>query len=78
MTPTQTAIVIACITPFLLAQAVWIFLDARKRGEKYYWLWGLFGLTNVPQALLVYLIVTRAILGRNRGGNDDKQSKDRH
>jgi len=52
--------------PLLLAQATWIFLDARKRGEKRYWLWGLFGLINVPQCLIVYLIVTRIILDRNK------------
>lgn len=39
-------------------QAVWIFLDARKRGENY-WLWGILGMTNVPSALIVYLLVTR-------------------
>lgn len=40
------------------SQAVWIFLDARKRGETY-WLWGIYGMTNVPSALIVYLLVTR-------------------
>jgi hypothetical protein len=47
--------------PILLIQASWIFYDARKRGEKYYWLWGLFGLLNIPSSLLIYLLVTRAI-----------------
>jgi len=51
--------------PFLLAQATWIFLDARKRGEKHYWLWGLFGLMNVPQSIIIYLIVTRIIMKKN-------------
>lgn len=49
----------------LLAQALWIFHDARKRGENA-WLWGLLGLLNVPSSLLVYLLVTR----RKKGDHD--------
>lgn len=45
----------------LFIQGVFIFFDARKRGEKYYWLWGLFGLLNVPSSLIIYLIVIRVI-----------------
>lgn len=47
--------------PLLIAQGGWIFYDARKNKEKYYWLWGLFGLLNIPSSLIVYLLVTRAI-----------------
>ncbi|HHW57099.1 MAG TPA: zinc ribbon domain-containing protein [Clostridia bacterium] len=47
------------VTPLLLLQATWIFMDARKRGEKYYWAWGLLGLLNFPTSLIIYLIVTR-------------------
>jgi hypothetical protein len=43
----------------LVAQATWIFRDARRRGEGYAWLWGLFGLINVPSSLIVYVLVTR-------------------
>ena len=63
MTNTQIIILMLIVVPLLLTQATWIFLDARKRGEKYYWLWGLFGMINVPQSLIIYLIVTRIILG---------------
>ncbi|NLW55898.1 MAG: hypothetical protein GX050_04660 [Firmicutes bacterium] len=42
----------------LFSQALWIFTDARKRGENA-WLWGLLGLLNVPSSLIVYLLVTR-------------------
>jgi hypothetical protein len=52
------------IIPLLLIQALWIFKDAKKRGEKGYILWGLFGLLNVPESLLVYLIVTRIIIDK--------------
>lgn len=56
--------ILLIVIPFLIAQACWIFQDAKKRGEKHYWLWGLFGLINIPESLIVYLIVTRAILDR--------------
>ena len=42
----------------LFSQALWIFVDARKRGENA-WLWGLLGLLNVPSSLIIYLLVTR-------------------
>lgn len=45
----------------IIREAKFIFFDARKRGEKYYWLWGLFGLINVPSSLVIYLLVTRVI-----------------
>ena len=34
-------IVLICIAPFLLFQAAWIFKDAKKRGDKFYWIWGI-------------------------------------
>ena len=43
----------------VVVQATWIFRDARRRGEGYAWLWGLFGLVNVPSSLIVYILVTR-------------------
>mgnify|MGYP006273978863 CR=1 FL=1 len=49
---------IVFVLAILVAQAYWIFLDARKRGENY-WLWGIFGLLNVPSSLIIYLLVTR-------------------
>lgn len=64
MTPLSKApfIIILCILPLLFIQALWIFKDARSRGEKYYWLWGLYGLMNLPGSLIIYLIVTRILL----------------
>jgi len=51
------------ILPFLFLlvfiQGLWIFYDARRRKEKWYWLWGLFGLLNFPSSLIIYLIITR-------------------
>lgn len=65
-------IILCLLLPFLLLQAAWIFKDAKKRGEKYYWLWGLFGLLNIPESLIVYLIVTRVIFDKvkKKGGQN--------
>ncbi|HEY2491489.1 MAG TPA: sigmaY antisigma factor component [Paenibacillus sp.] len=49
------------IVPFvlvLLLQGTWMFLDAGKRG-KWRWLWGLWGLTNIPTPILIYLFFVR-------------------
>lgn len=37
----------------LLAQATWLFVDARRRGARP-WLWGLLGLVQFPMPLLLY------------------------
>lgn len=50
---------IPLVVVVLFIQAWFIFRDARKRGEKYYWFWGIFGLINAPGSLLVYLLITR-------------------
>jgi hypothetical protein len=65
LTKSELVFVVLLAIPILLVQASWIFYDARNRKEKYYWLWGLFGLINCPSSLLVYLLVTRAI-GKNK------------
>lgn len=58
----ESIIIALCFAiPILLVQGAWIFSDARKRGEKYYWLWGLFGLMSCPGSLIVYLLATRAV-----------------
>jgi hypothetical protein len=41
------------IAVLLLSQGIFIFQDAQKRGAKA-WLWGLYGLTQVPTPLIVY------------------------
>ena len=69
-------IVLLIIAPFLFLQALWIFSDAKKRGEKGYILWGLFGLLNIPQSLLVYLIVTRIIIDKYLKRSEKNESAD--
>ncbi len=48
----------AALAILLIAQSLWLFLDARKRGS-YYWFWGLWGLTSLPMPLLLYLLIVR-------------------
>lgn len=59
MTREELYVVLAVI-PVLLAQSLYLFLDARKR-EHYPWLWGLWGLIQAPVPLLVYLLVVRKV-----------------
>lgn len=58
---TKDMVLLGLLLVLVFIQGLFIFFDARKRGEKYYWLWGLFGLLNVPSSLIIYLIVTRVI-----------------
>lgn len=46
----------ALMAALLIAQAAWIFRDAKRRGYNP-WLWGAFGLLNVPSSLIIYLLV---------------------
>lgn len=63
-------ILLALVIPILLIQGAWVFYDARKRKEKYYWLWGIFALMNTPGNLLLYLLVTRVIFkNKNKGSS---------
>lgn len=62
-------IILAIAIPILLIQGAWVFNDARKRKEKYYWLWGIFALINTPSNLLIYLLVTRVILNNKNKGS---------
>ncbi|MDF2880671.1 MAG: hypothetical protein K0R54_1228 [Clostridiaceae bacterium] len=54
-------LLLIALSPLLILQAWWIFKDAKKIGEKYYWLWGLFGLLHLPESLIIYLVITRLI-----------------
>jgi len=57
-------IALSIAIPIVLIQGTWVFYDARRRKEKYYWLWGIFALLNAPGNLLIYLLVTRVILNK--------------
>lgn len=58
---TEMMLINFALIPMAIIQGTWIFNDAKKRGEKYYWLWGIFGLLNIPSSLIIYLLVTRVI-----------------
>lgn len=64
MTKGQMIIFFIVVVPILLIQGFWIFNDARKRGYKFYWLWGIFGLMNTPGNLLAYLLISRFIIDK--------------
>ncbi|MDQ8738914.1 sigmaY antisigma factor component [Paenibacillus sp. LHD-38] len=43
----------------LIAQSTWLFIDARKR-ESMPWLWGIWGLIQVPMPLIFYFLIVRS------------------
>ena len=53
------------IVPLLLIQGTWVFIDAKK-GGKILLVVGIFGLLNVPSALIIYLMITRIILRKSK------------
>lgn len=57
---TEQIIVMLTVVPTVLAQGIYLFIDARRRGYAA-WLWGLWGLMNAPMPLFVYLFVQRKI-----------------
>ncbi|CAH0220010.1 Negative regulatory protein YxlD [Peribacillus sp. Bi96] len=42
----------------LLAQSIFLFIDARKNGFNH-WMWGILGLIQAPFPLIFYLIVKK-------------------
>lgn len=59
MTKGEWGILIIVLT-LLIIQASWMFYDASKRNENK-WLWGFFGLLNLPSSIIIYLLVTRRL-----------------
>lgn len=59
-------IIVFLILAFGIGQVAWIYLDSRKREDKFGLLWAIFALTPLfipillPLPLIVYLLVTRA------------------
>ncbi|GCD10295.1 hypothetical protein [Clostridium tagluense] len=64
-------ILLAIVIPILLLQGAWVFYDARRRKEKYYWLWGIFALMDTPANLPIYLLVTRILLNNKKRHSSD-------
>ena len=59
-------IVFFLIFSFAIGQVVWIYLDSKKREDKWGILWSILAITPIflpillPLPLIVYLLVTRA------------------
>nr|WP_223068737.1 transcriptional regulator [Paenibacillus caui] len=49
------AIIVVCVAPLLLAQSIFLFTDARKKGA-YAWFWGIWGLLHVPTPTIFYFL----------------------
>lgn len=47
---------ILLLIPFLVIQGIWLFKDARKRNAMA-WLWGIWGLLQLPAPAIVYYFV---------------------
>jgi len=58
------------LVTLLLAQSVFMFNDARKRGLNA-WAWGAFGLLNVPSSLITYYLVVGL---RDKNGPDSTKT----
>lgn len=59
-------IIMFLVLVFAIGQVAWIYLDSRRRRDKFGLLWAIFGITPLfipillPLPLIVYLLVTRA------------------
>jgi len=40
----------------VLSQSIILFLHARHHNHKFYWLWGLFGIIQVPFPTILYIL----------------------
>ncbi|MDP4163203.1 MAG: sigma-Y antisigma factor component [Bacillota bacterium] len=60
-----TPSLIVLLAVILLAQSIFLFLNARKHNHNY-WLWGIIGLFQAPIPILLYLIFVRKILQKNK------------
>ena len=56
-------LIVTIFVPIVLFEGAWVFRDARKRGEKYYWFWGIFASLNTSN-LFIYLLITRVIFNK--------------
>jgi len=60
--PLYKWLIIAAAFCLTLPQGIWLFRDAQKRG-RFPWLWGLWGLIQIPTPLIVYYF---AIIQRDK------------
>lgn len=55
MISTNELIIIILAIPILLAQGIWLYIDAKRRGT-HAWAWGIVGLIQFPTPLLLYYV----------------------
>ncbi|PLR89929.1 sigma-Y antisigma factor component [Bacillus sp. T33-2] len=65
LSPSQTVFVVIVAAIILLAQSLYLFLDARKHGHNY-WLWGIVGLIQAPFPTILYLLFVRKKFKKRR------------
>ena len=58
-------LILTIFIPIVLMEGAWVFRDARRRGEKCYWFWGIFASLNTSN-LFIYLFITRVITNKNK------------
>ncbi len=55
MTNLELYVLVPILILFLLTQSMLLFVDAKKKGS-YPWLWGIWGLIQLPMPTLFYLL----------------------
>ncbi|WP_371017982.1 transcriptional regulator [Pseudalkalibacillus sp. JSM 102089] len=55
MTNLELYVFIPILILLLLTQSMLLFVDAKKKGS-YPWLWGIWGLIQLPMPTLIYLL----------------------
>ncbi|MDF1508929.1 transcriptional regulator [Robertmurraya sp. DFI.2.37] len=51
----QTLFILLLLLPFVLAQSILLFIDAKKR-RSYPWFWGIWGLIQIPMPTVFYFL----------------------
>ncbi|PPA68459.1 hypothetical protein [Jeotgalibacillus proteolyticus] len=52
--------IIVLLAAILLAQSIYLFIDARKNGHAR-WFWGVWGMLQTPMPILSYLLWSRVV-----------------
>ncbi|WP_108671948.1 sigma-Y antisigma factor component [Peribacillus acanthi] len=53
------------VVVILLAQSIFLFIDARKHGHNY-WFWGIVGLIQAPMPILIYMLLIRKVYKKDQ------------
>ncbi len=61
--------IIILIIVLLISQSLFLFHDAHKR-NLHPWLWGIWGVISLPLPTILYFIIERKILKKERSENN--------